>query len=65
MFWIIKTPRSSVDLSVHQHIIFAMNRPKVEVIAGPFNREGDAIDWMDDMEKSYKVRAMGEKSIET
>jgi hypothetical protein len=44
-FWIIETPRSIIDPSLHRHIIFSLSKPD-GYVAGPFPREGDAIEWL-------------------
>jgi hypothetical protein len=45
LFWIIETRRSIIDHSLHRHIVFSLGKPD-GYLAGPFPREGDAIEWL-------------------
>jgi hypothetical protein len=44
-FWIVQSPKSSVDPTPHLHIIYRLTKP-TNLIAGPFPNEARAIIWL-------------------
>jgi hypothetical protein len=45
-FWVVETVKSLVDPSPHFHVVFALNAPKQSCVAGPFETESAALDWI-------------------